>query len=138
MEGIEVDKYLQIVVTFTVLDNHRIIMKTYDVKVEGKDVLEDDGKIEMEELGPNAELVVRRTRFADAEIWKKATYVPKPKKKKENKNIKYDAVGNKKGKLYVDRQDLKRVNTKKRKLIRKDRQVKPKNEATGIKQKAEN
>jgi len=71
-------------------------------------------------LGPNAELVIRRTSFAESELWKKATYIPKPKKKKENKNIKYDEVGNKKGKLYVDRQDLKRVNTKKRKLISKD------------------
>ena len=42
-------------------------------------------------------------------------------KKKQNKNIKHDEIGNKKGKLYVDRQDLKRVNTKKRKMIRKDR-----------------
>ncbi len=32
-------------------------------------------------------------------------------------------MGNKKGKLYVDRQDLKRVFTKKRKLIRKDKQA---------------
>ena len=46
--------------------------------------------------------------------------MPKPKKKKENKNVKYDELGNKKGKLYVDRQDLKKVNSKRRKLIRKE------------------
>lgn len=46
--------------------------------------------------------------------------VPKPKKKKENKNIKYDAIGNKKGKLYVDRQNLKKIETRKRKIITKE------------------
>ena len=94
-------------------------MKTYSCEVEGKDILEDDGKITVEELGPNAELTLRRSSFADADRWRKATYVPKPKKKKERKNIHYDSVGNKRGKLYVDRQDLKRMQSKKRKLISK-------------------
>ena len=46
--------------------------------------------------------------------------MPKPKKKKQNKNVRYDPVGNKKGKLYLDRQDLKKLPFKKRKLIKKD------------------
>jgi ribosome production factor 2 len=50
---------------------------------------------------------------------KKATHVPKPKKKKENKNIKYDNLGHKRGKLYVDRQNLKNMPTKRRRLIEK-------------------
>lgn len=49
-------------------------------------------------------------------MWKKSTYVPKLKKKKENKNILHDSLGNKKGKLYMDKQDLKRVETKRRRL----------------------
>ena len=61
---------------------------------------------------------MRRTKFADTELWKKATYVPKIFKKKDNKNIKYDAVGNKRGKIYVDRQNLGNMPWK-RKLIEK-------------------
>ena len=57
-------------------------MRTFTCSVEGKDILEDDGKIVVEELGPNAELTLRRSSFADADRWRKATYVPKPKKKK--------------------------------------------------------
>lgn len=41
-------------------------MRVFQTKVEGKNVLEDDGKIVVEELGPNAELTIRRTSFADA------------------------------------------------------------------------
>lgn len=73
---------MKTIICFSVLEDKRILMKTYEVKIEGKDILEDDGKITMEELGPNAEIVVRRTKFADSELWKKATQVPKIKKKK--------------------------------------------------------
>lgn len=62
---------------------------------------------------------MRRSSFADADQWRKATHIPKPKKKKQNKNIRYDEMGNKKGKLYVDRQNLKNVPSRKRKLISK-------------------
>lgn len=137
VEGIEVDKYLQITICFSILEDKRIVMKTYEVKIEGDDILDGDGRIIVDEIGPHAEFVMRRSSFADPELWKKATHVPKPKKKKENKNVKYDAVGNKRGKLYLDRQDLKRVNTKKRKLIRKDLRA-PKAEVTGLNQKTEN
>ncbi len=70
-------------------------------------------------MGPNATFALRRVSFADEETFKKATHVPKPKKKKENKNIKYDNLGNKRGKLYVDRQNLNALPFKKRKLISK-------------------
>lgn len=48
--------------------------------------------------------------------------MPKPKKKKENKNIKYDNLGNKRGKLYVDRQNLNALPFKKRKPINKGKE----------------
>lgn len=73
----------------------------------------------MEQLGPNVQFSLRRHRFADPDIFKKATYVPKPKKKKEKKNLIRDAMGNERRKLYVDRQDLNALPTKKRKLITK-------------------
>jgi hypothetical protein len=62
---------------------------------------------------------MRRQSWAADEDFKKAIYVPKPKKKKSDKNVSYDAKGNKRGKLYMDRQNLKNVQTKRRKLITK-------------------
>ena len=50
--------------------------------------------------------------------------MPKPKKKKEKKNIKYDKTGNKVGKVYLDRQNLKQLSFKKRKPISKETQTK--------------
>ena len=62
---------------------------------------------------------MRRQSWAADDLYKKAIYVPKPKKKKNDKNISYDGKGNKRGKLFLDRQNLKNVQTKRRKLITK-------------------
>lgn len=45
-------------------------------------MLAEEGKLVVEELGPHAEFVMRRESFAEEELFKKATHVPKPKKKK--------------------------------------------------------
>ena len=70
-------------------------------------------------MGPNASFVMRRQSWAADEDFKKAIYVPKPKKKKADKNIEYDGKGNKRGHLRMDRQNLKNVETKRRKMITK-------------------
>ena len=110
----EVDKIMNVLISLTVLEDKRIVMKTYRVDMTGPDILQEDGKITMEELGPNAIFNVRRTRFAQDQAWKKATFVFKPKKRKDDKNVKYDSVGNKRGKIYVDRQNLKAMPSKKK------------------------
>ena len=73
--------------------------------------------------------MLRRSKYADTETWKRATYVPKPKKRKEDKNVKYDGLGNKRGKIYVDKQNLS-IMPSKRKLI-----VKPEKGAQSLKEK---
>ena len=60
-------------------------------------------------------------------------YVPKPKKKKENKNIRSDKMGNKLGRVYLDRQNLKQLPFRKRKPINKGERAK---EETGAHQRA--
>jgi ribosome production factor 2 len=117
---------MSVLVCWTATEDKKIYMRTYKVDMTGPNILEEDGKMSLEELGPHAEFSIRRTKFADTEAWKKATYVAKIKKKKDEKNVKYDAVGNKRGKIYVDRQNLKNMPSK-RKLIQKgDKDGRPK------------
>lgn len=81
-KGVELDKSMTIVISLSVTEDKRIYLRTYEVNVEGKNLLEEEGKIVMEELGPHAEFTLRRMSFADSETWKKATLVAKPKNKK--------------------------------------------------------
>ncbi len=62
--------------------------------------------------------------------------MPKIVKKKENKNIKYDALGNKRGKIYVDRQNLNNMPTKRKLIAKKDKGQGPKDET--LKERVEN
>lgn len=107
-------------ISWSVTEEKKIFLNVFEVTVEGgAAVLEEEGKLDIEELGPNASFVLRRQSWASEEEFKKATYVPKPKKKKESKNVRYDNLGNKRGKLFLDRQNLKNMPSKRRKLISK-------------------
>jgi hypothetical protein len=117
---VEIDHALKVVVCWSVTDDKRLHMNVFEVNIEGGSaVLNEEGKLIIEELGPNAVFALRRQSYADEETFKKATHVPKPKKKKVNKNIRYDNLGNKRGKLYVDHQNLNALPFKKRKIISK-------------------
>ena len=70
----------------------------------------------MENIGPNCDLAVRKTQFANAENYKIATKQPKVIKKKENKNTKIDSLGQKKGRIFIDQQDINIIGLKKRKV----------------------
>ena len=116
----DIDKMMKVMICWTVTEDKHIHLNVFEVNIEGGPaILEEEGKIIIEELGPNASFSLRRHQWASDEDYKKATYVPKVKKKKEKKNIRYDGIGNKRGKLYMDRQNLKQMPTKRRKMINK-------------------
>lgn len=48
VETIDVDQILHVVVCFSILEDKRIFMRTYQTKIEGKNILEDEGKIVIE------------------------------------------------------------------------------------------
>ncbi len=81
--------------------------------------------------------MLRRLKYADTETWKRATYVPKPKKRKEDKNVKYDGLGNKRGKIYVDRQNLSNMPSKRKLIAKPEKGTKVLNE-NGLKERVEN
>lgn len=81
--------------------------------------------------------MLRRSKYADTETWKRATYVPKPKKRKEDKNVKYDGLGNKRGKIYVDRQNLNNMPSKRKLIAKPEKGTKVLNE-NGLKERVEN
>lgn len=78
---VEINNALRLTITFSAYAD-KIFMRTFEVLLTGKNILEDDGKLSIEEVGPKVDFVLRRTRFADDELWKQATKVPKPAAKK--------------------------------------------------------
>lgn len=109
---------LEHVLHFTALEG-KIYMRSYKV------LLKKSGcrtpRIELEEIGPSMDLVLRRCHLASDDLYKTAHRQPKALKPKKKKNISHDAFGTKFGRLHMQKQDLNKLQTRKMKGLRKRR-----------------
>lgn len=76
-------------------------------------------RIELEEIGPSIDLVLRRTHLASDDLYKLAHKHPRVLKPKKKKNISHDAFGTKMGQVHMQKQDLSKLHTRKMKGLRK-------------------
>ncbi|XP_064412384.1 ribosome production factor 2 homolog isoform X1 [Latimeria chalumnae] len=107
---------LENVLHFTALDG-RIYMRSYKV------LLKKSGcktpRIELEEMGPSVDFVLRRTHLASDDLYKTALKQPKALKPKKKKNISSDAFGTTYGRIHMQKQDLSKLQTRKMKGLKK-------------------
>ncbi|XP_010785439.1 ribosome production factor 2 homolog [Notothenia coriiceps] len=78
-------------------------------------------RIELEEMGPSFDLVLRRTHLASDDLYKLAHRKPKALKAKKKKNISHNVLGTKFGRVHMQKQDLAKLQTRKMKGLRKRR-----------------
>lgn len=90
-------------------------------------------RVELEEIGPVLDLVLRRTRLASDELYKMALRQPKTLKPRKIKNIAHDAFGAKTGRIHMEKQDLGKLQTRKMKGLK--RKKSEENENTGKQKK---
>jgi len=74
--------------------------------------------VELSEIGPSVDFVVRRTRFASTDLLKEATRVPKVMKAKKKKNVSRDTLGRTMVKMHMGTQDLRSMDVKRPKALR--------------------
>lgn len=75
VEELEINS-IKLVITFSAIGG-KIYLRTYEVGITGEDILDDDGNIEVAEVAPKADLILRRSRFPDTDVWKQAVKQPK-------------------------------------------------------------
>ncbi|KAF2459945.1 Brix domain-containing protein [Lineolata rhizophorae] len=80
-------------------------------------------RIDVEEMGPRMDFRVGRMREADQAMMKEALKKPKSLKPKAKKNIETDIIGDKMGRIHVGKQDLKGLQTRKMKGLKRSRDV---------------
>lgn len=106
---------LEHVLHFTALEG-KIYMRSY------RSLLKKSGcrtpRIELEEIGPSFDFVLRRTHLASEDLSKLAHRQPKALKPKKKKNVSHDAFGTKFGRLHMQKQDLAKLQTRKMKGLR--------------------
>ncbi|XP_027896948.1 ribosome production factor 2 homolog isoform X2 [Xiphophorus couchianus] len=107
---------LEHVLHFTALEG-KIYMRSY------RCLLKKSGcrtpRIELEEIGPSFDFVMRRTHLASDDLYKLAHRQPKALKPKKKKNISHDVFGTSFGRVHMQKQDLSKLKTRKMKGLRK-------------------
>ncbi|KAI9222709.1 Brix domain-containing protein [Blastocladiella britannica] len=78
-------------------------------------------RIEVVEMGPRMDLVPRRAVDPVTELWKHAIRVPKEIKGSKTKNVSTDGLGDKFGRVHMQKQDLSMVQTRKMKGLKRTR-----------------
>nr|CAB3265689.1 ribosome production factor 2 homolog [Phallusia mammillata] len=108
---------LEHVIQFTANDG-RVFLRSYRIalKKSGTRI----PRIELENMGPNMDLTVRRTHIASDDLYKKACRKPKAAKPKKVKNVSGDIFGTKRGRIHMTSQDLGNLQTRKVKALKRN------------------
>jgi len=106
---------LEHVIMFTAL-NGKVHIRSYRIllKQSGSRV----PRVELEEIGPSLDLVLRRNKLASDDLFKRSTRVPKTAKPKKKKNISRDVFGTKHGQIHMQKQDFAKLQLRKTKALK--------------------
>lgn len=97
----------------------KVYMRVYMLKTYRSSDNPKLPRVELDEIGPRFDFVVGRRQEADADMAKEAFKVPKQLEPKTQKNIETDLLGDKLGRVHVDRQDLDQLQSRKMKGLKK-------------------
>ncbi|XP_044756446.1 ribosome production factor 2 homolog [Coccinella septempunctata] len=108
---------LEHVLSFTITDTGKILLRSYKV------VLKKSGgrtpRVELENMGPNVDLTLRRSKLPSEDLMKEACKKPKELKAKPKKNISTDGLGTTHGRIHVGKQEINKLQTRKMKGLKK-------------------
>jgi len=80
-------------------------------------------RVEVEEMGPRMDFRIGRVKEADEDTMKEALKRAKTSQERPKKNISTDIVGDKIGRIHLGKQDLKELQTRKMKGLKRSRDV---------------
>lgn len=80
-------------------------------------------RVEVEEMGPRMDFRIGRVKEADESMMKEALKKARTSQERPKKNISTDIVGDKIGRIHLGKQDLKELQTRKMKGLKRNRDV---------------
>ncbi|KAL1449626.1 hypothetical protein WDU94_002113 [Cyamophila willieti] len=104
------------VLSFTAA-NERVYLRSYRILLKKSGTRTP--RVELEEIGPSVDFVLRRNKLASEELFKLACKRPKALKAKKVQNVKRDAFANKLGRVHVDKMNMEKLQTRKMKGLKK-------------------
>jgi len=123
------------VLQFTAVDN-KVLLRSYRIDLHKSGTKYP--RVELEEIGPSLDLVLRRTQLASEDLFKTACkQVKNVRGVKKVKNMSEDVFGNKMGQIHIPAQEIKKIQTRKVKALKESKEEKIE-EIKKKKEKAEN
>ncbi|KAG8182078.1 hypothetical protein JTE90_008613 [Oedothorax gibbosus] len=110
-------KGLEHLLVFSLI-NGKVRFRSYKVTLKKQ----EDSKlplVELEEIGPHMNLVMRRSQLGSDSLFKQACQKPQQLKHKKVKNVRRDPFGTTQGRIHMERQDYARLQTRKLKGLKK-------------------
>jgi len=99
------------------LINNKVLFRSYRVSLKKSETKAP--AIELEEIGPHMNFVLRRTKLASQDLFKAACKRPKALRPKKVKNVKRDVFGSTHGRIHMERQDYAKLQTRKLKGLKR-------------------
>lgn len=109
---------IEIVLQFTVKDG-KIFFRCYRIQLKKSGT--KIPRVELKEVGPSIDLVMRRNKIATESLFKEARKIPKAAKPKKQKNISFDTLGSKHGTVHMKPQDMNKLQTRKVRALKRRR-----------------
>jgi len=107
---------LEHVMSFTAVDG-MIFLRSYRILLKKSG--QKTPRIELEEIGPSADMKVRRTKLASDDLFRTACKQPKELKIKKKKNVTKDNLGTTRGRIHIPKQKIEKLQTRKMKGLKK-------------------
>ncbi|KYM93156.1 Ribosome production factor 2 like protein [Atta colombica] len=107
---------LEHVLSFTAVEN-KILLRSYRILLKKSNTRTP--RIELVEIGPRADLVCRRNKFASEDLFNRACRKPNALKAKTKKNISKDTFGTTYGRIHIGAQNIVGIQTRKMKGLKK-------------------
>ncbi|TNV77302.1 hypothetical protein FGO68_gene14700 [Halteria grandinella] len=104
------------VLVFTATEENTVQVRHYEVSGKLSEAGIQLGDVEFKEVGPHFNMKLRRNQIASNDLYKAACRKPKianVEKKKARKNVYTTDIGEKRGKVYIQQQDLQTIANRK-------------------------
>ncbi|KAK7108841.1 ribosome production factor 2 homolog [Littorina saxatilis] len=108
---------LEHVISLTAADG-KIYLRNYKVQMKREAGSLGPPRVELENMGPSLDLVMRRTKLASDDLFKTSCKQPREAKIKMRKNISRDAFGTRLGRVHMTPQDLTKLPDRRMKRIK--------------------
>jgi ribosome production factor 2 len=105
------------VICLTAPTKDKILMRTYHILLKSSGVKLP--RVELVDMGPHFDFAVKRHLPANASMMKEAMRIPKELQPKKMKNISRNDFGEKTGRIWMDPQDLNKLQTRKMKGLKR-------------------